>query len=123
MEQEELTGQILAAALQVHSALGPGLLESVYETCLAHEIRKRKLKVERQKIVPVEYDGLTFDEGFRIDLLVEETVIVELKTVEALLPLHEAQVLTYLRLTNNRVGLLINFKVRLLKQGIKRLII
>ncbi len=123
MEQEELTGQILAAALQVHTTLGPGLLESVYESCLAQELRKRGLKVERQKVVPVEYDGLTFDEGFRLDLFVEETIIVELKAVEALLPIHEAQVLTYLRLSNNRVALLSNFKVRLLKQGIKRLII
>lgn len=123
MEQEELTGTILAAALQVHSALGPGLLESVYEACLAHEILKRGLKVERQKTVPIEYDGLTFDEGFRIDLLVEDSVIVELKAMDVLLPVHEAQVLTYLRLTGIRVGLLINFKVRLLKQGIKRLIV
>ncbi len=94
MEQEKLTGRILAAALQVHTTLGPGLLESVYEACLADEIRKRGLRAERQKIVPVEYDGLTFDEGFRIDLLVEDSIIVELKTVEELLPIHEAQVLT-----------------------------
>jgi len=93
MEQEELAGKILAAAWQVHSTLGPRLLESVYETCLAHELRKRGLKVERQKIVPAEYDGLTFDEGFRIDLLVEDSIIVELKTVASLLPIHEAKCL------------------------------
>jgi len=107
----------------VHSTLGPGLLESVYEVCLAHELHKRGFKVQRQVVVPIEYDGLTFDEGFRIDLLVEDSIIVELKTVDTLLPIHEAQVLTYLRLTHNRVGLLINFKVKLLKQGIKRLIL
>jgi len=123
MEHEEITEKIIGAAIKVHAELGPGLLESVYEACLAHEIRKMGLNVERQKATPIFYDTLTFDEGFRIDLLVEDTVIVELKTVDAILPVHQAQILTYMRLAKKRVGLLINFKVQLLKDGLKRFII
>lgn len=119
---DEVTGQIVDAAIKMHQALGPGLLESVYETVLAHELTKRGLKVERQKGVRFEYDGLVFEEGLRLDLLVDERVVVELKSVELLLPVHSKQVLTYLRLLRQPVGLLINFGDATLKEGLHRIV-
>jgi GxxExxY protein len=118
-----LSGNVVDSAYVIHKALGPGLLESVYEICLTHELKKKKLKVERQVEVPVNYDGIKFDTGFRIDLLVEDHLIVELKAVEVILPVHEAQLLTYLKLCQKRLGLLINFNVPILKEGIKRVIL
>jgi len=117
----EVTEVVIGAAIEVHRQLGPGMLESVYETALAYELTQRGLVVERQKAVPVAYKGLNFDEGFRLDLLVNHQVIVELKCVDVLLPIHDAQLLSYLKLTGLKVGLLLNFKVPVLKQGIKRL--
>jgi GxxExxY protein len=118
----EITEAIIGAAIEVHRQLGPGLLESVYEAVLAYELAQRGLEVERQKAVPLIYKELSFDEGYRLDLLVAGQVIVELKCVDALLPIHDAQLLSYLKLTGLKVGLLINFKVPVLKQGIKRLV-
>jgi GxxExxY protein len=117
----EITEKIIGAAIEVHRHLGPGLLESVYEATLAYELAQGGLTVERQKPVPIIYKGLAFEEGYRIDLLVDGAVVVELKCVDALLPIHEAQLLSYLKLTGLKVGLLINFKVPVLKQGIKRI--
>jgi GxxExxY protein len=112
---------VITAAMKVHSALGPGLLESAYEACLIYEIRKHNLDVKSQLPLPVMYEGIRIDAGYKIDLLIEETVIVELKTVEKILPVHQAQLLSYLRLANKRVGLLINFHVARLREGIKRM--
>jgi GxxExxY protein len=117
---EELTERIIGAAMKVHSALGPGLLESVYEVCLAHELSKLGYSVIRQREVRVEYDGLMLETGFRLDLLVNDIVIVEIKSVDKLHPIHEAQLLTHLRLSHKRIGLLINFNVLRLVDGIKR---
>lgn len=111
------------AAFHLHKALGPGLLESVYEVCLAHDLIKRGLKLERQVSLPVFYDGLKMDAGLRLDMLVENDVIVELKAVEKLLPVHKAQVLTYLKLTGHRLALLINFNVPLIRDGIQRIVL
>ncbi|MCB1106270.1 MAG: GxxExxY protein [Cephaloticoccus sp.] len=116
-----ISGQIVDAAMQVHTRLGPGLLESIYERVLAYELEKRGLKVDRQVAIPLRYDNLSFEEGFRADLIVDETVLVELKSVEVLAPVHGKQVLTYLKLTNLRLGLLINFGAAMLKDGIKRI--
>ena len=121
-EIDEVTGIVVDSALKVHQALGPGLLESVYEIVLAHELVKRGLKVERQKVVRFAYDGLVFEEGLRLDLLVEERVVVELKSVELLLPVHSKQLLTYLRLLHQPVGLLINFGAATLKEGLHRIV-
>jgi len=121
-EVDEITGIIVDSALRVHQALGPGLLESVYETVLTHELKNRGLKVERQKSVQFEYDGMAFEDGLRLDLLVEERVVVELKSVELLLPVHSKQVLTYLRLLRQPVGLLINFGAATLKEGLHRIV-
>ncbi|MHB8058913.1 MAG: GxxExxY protein [Desulfuromonadaceae bacterium] len=118
----EITNIIIGCAIEVHKALGPGLLESVYESCLAYEIIKTGLRVERQKPLPVIYKGIVFDEGFRLDLHVEEKVVVELKCVEKMLPIHEAQIYTYLKLSGNKIGLLINFNTKLLKDGLVRII-
>ena len=120
---EEVARQIVDAAFKVHVTLGPGLLESVYETCLVHELRKRGLRVSTQVTLPIEYDGLVIDSGLRLDLLVEDAVVVELKAAERLLPVHTAQILTYLKLTGHRLGLLINFNVPLIKDGIKRVVL
>jgi GxxExxY protein len=114
---------IIDAGLKVHRALGPGLLESAYEHCLAHELVSRGLSVRRQVSMPIVYEGVALDAGYRLDLLVEEQVIVETKSVDALTPLHEAQVLTYLKLSKLRLALLINFNVPLFKQGVRRLIL
>ena len=115
------SGIVIGAAMKVHSVLGPGLLESVYQACLAHELRKRGLRVDEQVEVPVIYDGVRLDVGFRIDLLVEGVIVVELKAISNVLPVHEATVLSHLILSHRRVGLLINFHVVHLKDGIKRL--
>jgi len=117
-----ITGLIITAAMKVHSTLGPGLLESAYEACLLHELRKQGLKAESQVVLPVVYDGVTIDLGYRMDLLVEGRVVVELKCVERFSPLHEAQLLSYLKLSGKHVGLLINFHVAHLRNGIKRLV-
>jgi GxxExxY protein len=122
-EIERLAKEIVDSAFKVHKELGPGLLESVYQACLAHELRKRGLRVDTQLELPVRYETVRLDVGFRLDLLVENEIIVELKAVETMNPLFEAQLLTYLKLTGKRLGLLINFNVPLIKKGIKRLIL
>ena len=122
MEENEITEIIIGAAIEVHRHLGPGLLESTYETCTAHEIAQSGLSVVRQKVLPIRYKGIEIGEGYRLDLLVADKVITEIKAVEKLLPIHEAQLLTYLRLTGLRVGLLINFNVPVLKSGIRRMV-
>ena len=122
MEINDVTGQIIDAAMKVHTALGPGLLESAYQACLAHELRKRGLVVQTQLVLPIEYDGTKLDAGYRIDLLVENCVIVELKAVETMNPIFEAQILSYLKLSKLEVGLLINFHVPRLKDGLKRIV-
>jgi len=114
------TSPVLGAALEVHRHLGPGLLESAYEECLCHELRLRELSFQRQVDLPVEYKGLKLNCGYKIDLIVQDEVVLELKAVEKLLPIHQAQLLTYLKLAHKRVGLLINFNVPLLTQGIIR---
>ena len=121
MELNEITEMIIGGAIEVHKALGPGLLESTYEVCLIHELRKRGLRVETQVPVPVVYDSIKLDAGYRIDLLVENEIIVELKSVERIHPIHEAQVISYLKLSQKKIGLLINFNVKLLRDGITRL--
>jgi GxxExxY protein len=116
-----ISGLIVDAAVSVHTKLGPGLLESVYARILAHELGKRGLSVESEVPVPVVYDGLKFEEGFRADLIVENSIVVELKSIETLAPVHSKQLLTYLKLLNFRLGLLLNFGAPLLKDGIKRI--
>jgi len=122
MSLNEITHAIIGAAIKVHKALGPGLLESAYEACVAYELEKLGLRLERQKPIPVIYEGVHLECGFRADLLVEGQVIAELKAKEALHPIDEAQLLSHLRLLNLRVGLLINFNVLVLKDGIKRMV-
>ena len=122
MELNEISGQVVDAAIKVHSALGPGLLESAYEACLFYELGKRGLSVERQKIQPIVYEGVTIDVGYRMDLFVEGVVVVELKAVERLAPIHEAQLLSYLRLSGSKLGLLLNFNVTRMADGIKRMV-
>lgn len=122
MDEDRITEAIIGAAIEVHRQLGPGLFESTYEACLVYELRQSQWTVERQITLPVIYKGIQLEEGYRIDLLVEDKVIVEIKAVNTLQPIHEAQLLTYLKLSGRRVGLLINFAVPLLKNGIKRLI-
>lgn len=122
MQLDEITGSIVDAAMKVHTALGPGLLESVYEKYLTHELIKRGLHVESQIWVPVRYDGVEIEGGYKIDLLVDGQVIVELKVVEQLLEAHKAQLLSYLKLSNKQVGLHINFNVVHLRNGIRRLV-
>ena len=121
MDINKTSGLIIEAAMRVHTALGPGLLESAYESCLLHELRKIGLTVLSQVTLPIEYDGVMIDAGYRIDLLVADSVIVELKAIERVLPIHEAQLLSYLKLSNKSLGLLINFNVVHLKDGIKRM--
>ncbi|WP_367870704.1 GxxExxY protein [Luteolibacter sp. Populi] len=113
--------EVVDAAFKIHSALGPGLLESAYEACLAHELTKRGYQVERQKPQPIIYDGLQIEVGYRLDILVDGEVILELKAVEQLLPIHHAQLMTYLKLSGKTLGLLINFNVPMIKLGIKRI--
>lgn len=117
-----VTGTIIGAAIDVHRALGAGLLESAYEACLAYELAERSLKVEQPKPLPLVYKAVRLDCGYRLDLLVDDCVIVEVKSVDALEPVHTAQVLSYLKLSGCRVGLLINFNVQVLKRGIRRLV-
>jgi GxxExxY protein len=114
---EELTGKVIGAAVEVHRTLGPGLLESAYEECLCHELHLQNLRFERQVALPVRYKDVTLDCGYRIDLVVEDALILELKCLEHVLPVHEAQLLTYLKLTGKRVGLIINFNVSVLTRG------
>jgi len=123
IKNDTLTEQIIGAAIQVHRELGPGLLESAYETCLCHELSLSGLKVERQRVVPISYKGILLDAGYRLDLVVENQVIVEIKAVSELLPVHEAQLLSYLKQIGGGRGLLINFNVKLLKQGLRRLVV
>jgi len=121
MDINQLTGKVIGAAIEAHKSLGPGLLESIYEECLCIELRLRKIPFERQRELPIEYKGVTLDCGYRLDIVVDERLIVELKACESLQPIHQAQLLTYLRLTGIKYGLLINFNVPVLKEGIKRL--
>ncbi|MBW4634184.1 MAG: GxxExxY protein [Iphinoe sp. HA4291-MV1] len=122
MSENEIAKEIVDAAYKIHTKLGPGLLESVYETVLAYELERRGLLVVRQQLIPVVYEGVRLEEGFRADLIVEDKVIVELKSVEAVHPVHKKQLLTYLRLANKRLGLLINFGILLIKDGISRVV-
>jgi GxxExxY protein len=123
MTDNEITHEIIGAAIEVHKHLGPGLLESAYEECLFHELQLRSLRVERQKAVPVVYKQTKLECGYWLDLLVEGRVVVELKSVEGLGPIHEAIILTYLRMSGHRLGLLINFNVSVLKDGVRRFIV
>ncbi len=120
LRHEELTEQILGAAIEVHKSLGPGLLESAYEECLCHELNLRGIRFERQVIVPVTYKGVNLDCGYKLDLLIENTVILELKCVERITSIHEAQLLTYMKLLSKPVGFIINFNVPVLRAGIVR---
>ena len=123
MHENELTAAVIGAAIEVHRALGPGLLESAYEECLCRELSLQGVAFERQMHLPVEYKGLRLDCGYRLDLLIAGSVVVEVKAIEAFAPVHEAQLLTYLKLTGCRVGLLINFNSPRLKEGIRRLVL
>jgi GxxExxY protein len=120
IEEEKIGKQIVNASFVVHKALGPGLLEKVYEVCLSHELRKLRLIVERQLDIPIVYDGIKFEEGLRLDLLVEDKVVIELKEVDIVNPVWEAQIISHLMLTGKRQGFLINFNVPLIKDGIRR---
>jgi len=120
---EDLGRQVVDSALKVHKQIGPGLLESVYEVCLARELTKRAVNVRRQVPVPVIYEGERLDAAFRLDLLVEDEIVVEIKAVEKVIPLHQAQLVTYLRLSEKRIGFLINFNVRLIRDGIHRIVL
>ncbi len=122
MHENEIAKITVDAAFKVHKEMVPGLFESVYETVMAHEIEARGLTVERQKAIPINYDGMVFDEGFRADLVVADKVIVELKSLETVAPVHKKQLLTYLRLADKRLGLLINFGANLMKEGIFRVV-
>ncbi|SPF31244.1 conserved hypothetical protein [Syntrophobacter sp. SbD1] len=122
MEINDLTGKIIGSAMEVHRALGPGLLESVYEECLCHELALRDVRFERQKSLPVTFKEVRLDCSYRIDLIVSDTVVVEIKAVETILPVHEAQILTYLKLGGWSIGLLINFNVPVLKDGVRRIV-
>lgn len=120
MEINKITEIIIGKSIEIHSALGPGLLESAYQKCLEYELIKSGLKVKREIILPVVYKELLIEFGYKMDLLIEDSVIIELKSVEQILPVHEAQILTYLKLSGKKVGLLINFNETLLKKGIRR---
>jgi GxxExxY protein len=122
MDIEEVGRNVVDASIKVHRALGPGLLESAYQRCLTYELGKRGLRVECEVVLPIVYDGQRIDAGYRIDMLVEDCVIVENKAVERLLPIHEAQLLTYLKLRDRRLGFLLNWNVPLMKHGIKRMV-
>jgi GxxExxY protein len=123
MEFDDLSNQVLGCAIEVHRELGPGLLESTYEQCLAYELIQARIPFKIQQPIPVAYKQIKLDCGYRVDLFVDDRLIVELKSVEQLLKIHEAQVLTYMKLTNVRIGLLINFNVQMLKKGIKRFVL
>jgi GxxExxY protein len=119
----EISGAVVDAAMKIHSALGPGLLESAYAACLKHELVKRGLKVASEVPLPVVYDGVKLEAGYRLDMVVEDTVVVELKAIEALAPIHQAQIISYLKLSGKPIGLLINFHSLHLKDGIKRFVV
>ncbi len=119
---DQMSRRIIGAAIEVHRHLGPGLLESAYQSCLAFELKQRGLRVEEQKPLPVTYKDVKLDSGYRLDLVVEDEVIVEVKAIEKLLPIHDAQLLSYLRLAHKKVGLLLNFHVPVLKDGLKRIV-
>ena len=121
--EESIARKVVDAAYTVHKKLGPGLLEKVYEICFCHELSKRGLKYQRQVEVPIVYDGIVFNEGLRLDVFVEKLIICELKAVDELNPVYEPQILSYLKLTNKRLGFLINFNVPIIKRGIKRIIL
>ena len=123
MEINSLTKEIIGAAIEVHRNLGPGLLESAYEECLCSELLNKGFKIERQKSVPVVYKDVKLECGYRIDGLVNETVILELKSVDNIIPVHEAQILTYMKFANKKIGLLINFNVTVLKNGLRRFVL
>jgi GxxExxY protein len=122
MTENEVAKQIVDVAFKTHTAFGPGLLESVYETIMAYELQKRGLQVRRQQPIPVVHEGIRMDLGFRADLIVENKVVVEVKSIEAIAPVHKKQILTYLRITNKKLGLLITFNVELIKNGISRVV-
>jgi len=122
LRENQLTDKIIGCAIEVHKALGPGLLESAYEECLCYELAQQGVSLNRQVPLPIVYKGIKLDCGYRIDVIVNDLVVVELKTVEKMLPIHEAQLLTYLKLSNRSLGLLINFNVPVLKDGIKRIV-
>ena len=122
LRENEIAKNIVHAAYTVHKTLGPGLLESVYEICLAHELEKAGHRVRRQAVLPVVYDGIKVEAGFRLDLIVDDSVIVEVKAAEELHPVFRAQLFTYLKLTEKRLGLLINFNVQYLKDGVRRVV-
>ena len=123
LHSEEVAREIVDSALSVHRELGPGLLENAYEVCLGHELKSRGLRVEHQIAQPIRYNSIELDAGYRLDLVVEDTVIIELKAVESILPVHQAQLLTYLKLSGKTLGFLINFNVALIKSGIKRVVL
>jgi GxxExxY protein len=123
MTNNEITRKIIGLAIKIHQTLGPGLLESVYQQCLVYELRNANIKVEKEVLVPITYENMKFETGFRMDLLVENKIVIELKAVENIHEKHISQVLTYLKLSNNKIGLLINFNEKYLKDGIKRIII
>jgi GxxExxY protein len=120
---EKAASSIVDAGLKVHRALGPGLLETAYEHCLAYELQKRGYRVRRQVVLPIRYDDTELDAGYRLDLLIDEQVIVEVKSVDALARVHESQVMTYLKLSGHRLGFLINFNVPMFRQGVKRIVL
>jgi GxxExxY protein len=122
MEINDITNMVIGAAMKIHSAIGPGVLESVYRKCLQHELHKAGLAVQSELKLPVHYDGLVLESGYRLDLLVQDRVVIELKYVDALLPIHKAQLLTYLRLANKPLGLLLNFNVVHMRDGIRRIL-
>ncbi len=123
MTNNEITRKIIGLAIKIHQTLGPGLLESVYQQCLFYELRNANIKVEKEVLVPITYENMKFETGFRMDLLVENKIVIELKAVESIHEKHISQILTYLKLSNNKIGLLINFNEKYLKNGIKRVII
>jgi GxxExxY protein len=122
MDIKEIGGQIIDASIKVHRALGPGLLESAYQECMAFELAQRGLRVETEVVQPIKYEGLSIDAGYRLDMVIEDSIIIENKSVEKLLPIHQAQLLTYLRLRDFRLGYLINWNVQLIKDGIHRMV-
>ncbi len=122
MEIEEIASRIVAAAMKIHTALGPGLLESAYQKCLQYELQKDALKVECEVVLPVVYENVKIDAGYRIDMIVNSSVIIENKTIDKILPIHDAQLLTYLKMKNCRLGFLLNWNVPRMKDGIKRMV-
>jgi GxxExxY protein len=123
LKTNELTERIIGAAIRVHRVLGPGLLESAYQKCFAHELRKGSITVECEKLLPITYDFVDIDAGYRLDMIIDGKVVIENKTVERIIPIHEAQLLTYLKMTGCKVGFLINWNVPILKDGIKRMVL